>query len=178
MKTLPLSPLPSDDREEKRIFRRIESEGFIDEQVVSRVIALGAYDRSTSMPNGMVLSSSRDDYAGWAPPIESPFRNMTNIVPAASTPARMPKSPSLGNAPDVGIDTPYKGGHRWWLFGVSGAITCCIMALTILGLTQRNDIAEMTSAPFPAQKWHGNPAVTGKQSASQPALTKVLPAER
>jgi len=178
MNTLPLAPLPSETSEESHEFRRIGCEGFIDEQAVSRVIARGAYDRTSAQPTGMILSASGDDYAGWMLPVKSPFREMTDQQPAPMTAQRLPQPPTLRREAEPGIDTPYQGGHRWWVFGMSGAMTCVIMALTILSLAQRHDMAGLTIAPIPAVNGQEVPAAAVKKPAFQPTLTTVLPGER
>lgn len=73
MDKLPLAPSLSEAIRETRSFRSMFNEGFIDEQVVSRVIARGAYNRISTQPEGIALSSSREDYAGWDLPIVSDF---------------------------------------------------------------------------------------------------------
>lgn len=69
MTPLPLTPLPCEISEMSHSFRRIESEGFVDEQVVAMIIARGAHDRAYREREGMALSSSGEDYAGWALPV-------------------------------------------------------------------------------------------------------------
>lgn len=178
MNTLPLSPLPFETSEESRSFRRIDIEGFVDEQVVSRVIARGAYNRTTAEPDGMVLSSSVDDYAGWAPPVESPFVKMAErpgIAPAPvgdSLPARPWSSLELD------VEKPYEGGHRWWLFGMAGAIACGIIAVSLMSLGQHRNISGTTDSGIPAQQWHETPAVDGKPPAIPASITNARPPAR
>lgn len=178
MNTLPLAPLPSETSEESNEFRRIGSEGFIDEQAVSQVIARGAYDLTSAQPAGMALSACGDDYAGWMLPVKSPFRNMADRQTLSTDAHRLPEPPSLRKHAEPGIDTPYQGGHRWWLFGMSGAMTCGIMALTLFSLAQRHDMGGFALTPAPAAGVREIPASPEKKPAIQPALTKVLPAER
>jgi hypothetical protein len=178
MDTLSLAPLPSEAIKENRSFRSMGSEGFIDEQVVSRVIARGAYDRVCAQPEGMALSSCGDDYAGRAVPVASPFRKMEEPSTPAYAATRMPGSPRLRKEPEPGVGTPYEGGHRWWLFGMSGAMSCAIMALTFLSLAQRESMAEMPSAPVTSSYRQVAPAVAETKPAFQPSLTTVLPGER
>jgi hypothetical protein len=178
MNTLPLAPLPSETSKERRTHRHAGGEGFVDEQVVSSVIARGAYERIHVQPEGMVLSTSGDDYAGWVLPVVSPFRVMTKEPSASPTASRLPGSPTLRRDTEPGIDEAYQGGHRWWLFGMSGAMTCSIMALTIFSLAQRHDMTRMPPSPISAAESQKAPAVAEKKTVHQPALTSVLPAER
>lgn len=175
MNTLPLAPLPCDADRERRKHRQTASDGFVDEQLVSSFIARGAYDRVYVRPEGMALSSCRDDYAGWALPVASPFRAMADERSAAPEAPRLPGTPTLYREP--GIGDPYQGGHRWWLFGMSGALACGIMALTILSLAQRHYMMGMPAAPISVQHRPEAPAVAKKQAEKQPSLTTILPAE-
>lgn len=178
MNTLPLAPLPSETSEESNQFRRIDSAGFIDEQVVSRVIAGGAYERTSLPPSEMVLCASGDDYAGWMLPVKSPFREMINEDLIAAAAPRLPEAPRQHQEADPGIDTPYLGGHRWWLFGISGAMACGIMALTIFSLSPRHDMVGLATTPASAANQREVPAAAEKTPAFPPALTTALPAER
>ncbi len=178
MDTLSLAPLPSETAVENRNFRQAGSEGFLDEKLVSRLIARGAYDRASTAPEGMALSSSEDDYAGWVLPVASPFRETMDSTPGALATARLPGSPRLRKDPEPGIDSAYEGGHRWWLFGMSGAMTCCIMALTIFSLAQRHGMGEMPPAPVSSAHSQATPALAVERPALSPALTTVLPGER
>ena len=178
MNTLPLAPLPSETSKERRTHRHAVGEGFVDEQVVSSVIARGAYERICVQPEGMVLSTSGDDYAGWVIPVVSPFRAMATEPSSSATASRLPGSPTLRRDMDPGIDEPYQGGHRWWLFGMSGAMTSGIMALTIFSLAQRHNMTGMTPAPVSAAQRQNTPEMAEKTAAPQPALTSILPAER
>ena len=186
MDTLPLSPLPFEISKESRRSRQIESEGFVDEVVVSRVIERGVYERSSGKAEGMVLCSNAEDYAGWTPTVESPFRNMAALVPAAPAKVRAPDpapSPAPASArpwqkPLVAIEEPYQGGHRWWLIGISGAIACAITAVSLFSLAQRRNAADLTGEQVPAREQPAAPAAAASPTATAPSLTKALPEER
>jgi hypothetical protein len=143
--------LPRETNDENNGSRRFDSEGFIDEQALSRVIARGAYDRTGQQPAGMALSASGDDYAGWMLPVKSPFRGMTGGQ-TASAPQRLPLPPTLHKGSEPGIDPAYQGGHRWWLFGMTGALTCGIMALTLFSLAPREEMPGMAIVPAGGQR--------------------------
>jgi len=172
MDTLPLLPLPVENREKAGVHRRFRSEGFVDEALVSGVIARGAYERVFVKPEGMVLSSSEDDYAGWALPVPSPFRGMRETQAAA------PVTPPAPAPSEAGIETPYAGGHRWWLFGACGAITCGILALTLLSLAQREEIRGIAAGYLPVQAKPEAPASPPAESSAAPALTGTQPGFR
>lgn len=65
MDTFSYRPLPFDSRENSSGLRRFSSEGFVDEAVVSAMIARGVYGRGFDQHGSLVLSSSEEDYAGW-----------------------------------------------------------------------------------------------------------------
>lgn len=173
MQTLSLSPLPFDNSEESRSYRLLRSEGFVDEEVVSGFIARGLYERAFAQPEDMVLSSSEDDYAGWALPVPSPFRGMRDEPqPAAPAPWRRPSPPVPAYSED-GIEAAYVGGHRWWLFGVSGAMACGLLALTLLSLAQRAEVQEIAAGYVPVPIQAEVPAEIAAEPVLQPALTKA-----
>ncbi|QTN32761.1 hypothetical protein HZ994_10595 [Akkermansiaceae bacterium] len=181
MDTLSLAPLPSETTEQSRSLRRSRVEGFIDENVVSRVIERGAYDRHPVQPEGMALSSSEDDYAGWALPVTSPFREMTESPSTSPAVVRLPGMPRLRKDAEPGVGAPYEGGHRWWLFGMSGALACGIMALTFLGIAQskgRPGTTGMNSAPASPTSRAVVPVTAIEGPVISPALTTILPADR
>ncbi len=181
MDILPLAPFPCEKSEQATGYRRVHGEGFVDEAVVLSVIAKGAYDRVYVRPEEMVLSSSEDDFAGWALPVASPFRSMTDVpVRLSVVETRLPAAPSLDGVrkfSEPGLDEPHRGSHRWWLFGMSGAMTCGILSLTLLSLAQRANVQEViagyTSSPRKAQP----AAFVTSQPEVQPALVRVLPLE-
>lgn len=65
MDTLSFHPLPFEFRENGGGSRRFTGEGFVDEGVVSAMIARGVYGRVRDQHASLVLSSSEEDYAGW-----------------------------------------------------------------------------------------------------------------
>jgi hypothetical protein len=174
MHTLSLSPLPFDNSEESRSHRSLRREGFVDEEVVTGLIARGVYERAFAQPEGMVLSSSEDDYAGWALPVPSPFRGMLEAHAPAPALVRRPTPPDLAKS-EEGIETAYAGGHRWWLFGVSGAMTCALLALTLLSLAQRAEVQEIATGYVPVPIEAEVPPTIAAEPALQPALTKTQP---
>ncbi len=84
MQALSLSPLPFHYSEESRSHRNLRMEGFVDQEVVSGLIERGVYERAFAQPESMVLSSSEDDYAGWAlsEPIEAKVPKAIAAEPA------------------------------------------------------------------------------------------------
>lgn len=182
METLPLAPLPSEYHEEKRSRNYCGNESFIDEAVVLGVIAKGPYERVYVKPEDMVLASSEDDYAGWALPVDSPFRKMVaETGDKQDRPVRVPAPPAaqLDSSIEDGISEPYRGGHRWWMFGVSGAMACGILSLTLLSLAQRSSLGDIAEGYMPAPLLtEDRGAILEEAPDEAPALTSVLPVER
>ncbi len=184
METLPLTTLPSERSEASKGYQRVQTEGFVDESLVLAVISKGPYERTYVKPEDMVLSSSEDDYAGWALPVASPFREFARRETVASVeeaaPVRTPAAPTLkgrlGNS-EPGIAEPHRGKHRWWLFGISGAMTCTILSLTLLSLAQRTEIEKAMAGYTAIPPKMEEKVVVKEYREAQPALVNVLPGE-
>lgn len=172
MDTLTLRPLPTDTRNETRDQLRLRNDGFVDEVVVAGVIAQGTYERVFVKAEDMVLSSSEEDYAGWALPVPSPFRGMRETEAATPAPMRQP-APPVPTLSEAGIETPYAGGHRWWLFGACGVMTCGLLSLTLLSLAQRSEIHGITAGYMPVPIQSELPATLPDEPTPPPALTRA-----
>lgn len=147
MDKLALRPMPSDDTADFAGYRRFQAQGFVDEAVVLSVIGKGVYERTYVKPEEMVLSSNEHDFAGWALPVASPFRQLLDIQ-AAPLPMAKSAAPPCLQSPNTdyekGLDEPHRGSHRWWLFGLAGAMTSGLLSLTLLSLAGRTSLeAEM-----------------------------------
>ena len=156
MNALPLAPLPTDVSPEAEMEKRERERSFVDEEVVLSVIARGAYVRPLVQPEGLVLSSNEDDYAGWSIPVASPFRDLLHIevAPQPTQSTKRPAPPLLNQAREnheAGLSAPHQGGHRWWMFGLSGALTCGIFSVTLLTLAQRSNVAEIIANYTPVK---------------------------
>lgn len=172
MDTLPLLPLPAENREKSGIHRPLGGEGFVDEAMVSRVIARGVYDRVFVKSEELVLSSSEDDYAGWALPVPSPFRGMREFQAPAPTPVRHPTPPVPADS-ETGIERPYAGGLRWWLFGTAGAMICGLLSLTLLHLAHRADVHGIAAGSMSMPIDAAAPGPSAPEPPVQPTLTRA-----
>lgn len=176
MDTLSLAPFPCERSEEATGFRRVRNEGFVDESVILAHLAKGVYDRAYVQREDMVLSSSEDDYAGWALPVASPFRAMVDLPPPISLEARLPAAPTFGSSVkflESGLSEPHQGAHRWWLFGLSGALTCGFLSLTLLSLAQRTVLPDAMAGEMPSVRVTEPIVKSTFGQESQPALVKV-----
>lgn len=177
MDTLTLTPLPSEIPDDTKGYRRTYNEGFVDETVVLSVIARGAYEQVYVKPEDMVLSSSEDDFAGWSLPVPSPFRNLLSVQnPAPTAQPRLPAAPSLDGMrkfSEPGIEEPHRGSHRWWVFALSGAMTCGIFSLTLLSLAQSSSLRDAMAGYMPAARAATAVKVAVKETESAPAVVRV-----
>lgn len=181
MESLPLTPLPSEESHDAKDYRRVQNEGFVDESVVLSVIAKGPYERVFVKPEDMVLSSSTDDFAGWALPIASPFRDFLDVKnPSPTAAPRVPAELQVAcnhDSAELGLAEPHRGSHRWWLLGLSSAVACGILSLTLLNLAHRTILDESMINGYTLS---GSPANTPEPIAkaqperAEPALVKVL----
>lgn len=175
MEHIPLSPFHCEKSEEATGYRRFRNESFVDEAVVLSVIAKGTYDRGYARSEEMVLSSSVEDFAGWALPVASPFRGIADTpVTFFTHPARLPATPSpegLRKFSEPGLSEPHRGNHRWWLFGVSGAIACGILSLPFLSLAHRSNIKAVKTGYTPIVRDAPAIGTSEKREATPAVLT-------
>jgi hypothetical protein len=147
MTPLPLQPFPSTRADEPHTPRRREEESFVDDEAILALLRAPAPStRCHPAPHDLILSSSDDDFAGWAmPAIESPFRAMAEMsaAPATPQPTRFP------TAPEPGISAAHRGQHRGWLAGIAGTITAFLLASLLLTLS-RSSAPSTETAPLPA----------------------------
>lgn len=176
MEILPLDPLPLESSENAKAYRRARGESFVDEAAARSVVERGAYDRVYAKPEEMVLSSCEEDFAGWALPVASPFRALMEAETAetASKEIRRPAPPVAGIR-EPGLAEPHSGGHRWWLFGTCGALTCGILAITLLSLARHDAPHGTAEAHTVVPHLYPISSETVKRPQSnQPALTTVI----
>ncbi|MGJ8632741.1 MAG: hypothetical protein ACSHX7_02390 [Luteolibacter sp.] len=153
MNALPLAPLPTESSPAAESAQWEREKSFVDEAAVLSVIARGTYERPLVQPEGLVLSSNEEDYAGWSLQVSSPFRDLGHIenspLPAANV--KRPAPPLIdsdGDFSETGLAEPHQGAHRWWMFGLTGALTCGIFSLTLLALAQRTVVVEEIIAGY------------------------------
>lgn len=174
MEILSLNPLPATERSRTPSYRQTGDCGFVDEKVVLGVIARGAYLRTLPDRSIEGLFRNEDDFAGMILPVDSPFREIARGEAGVEAPLRTPSPPaplrSLHSS-EPGLDEPYQGAPRWWMFGLSGALTCGVLSLMVLNLAQRETLREIAAGYIPSQ----HPAVTAGaepvQAPEAPALT-------
>lgn len=168
MNPLRLSPLPSLRPEDESGSLLMEREGFVDEAVVTALMAESPYIRSTGYPEDLALAADDMDFAGRMLSA-GPFRGST-LAPQAPTVVTGRAEPPVIEEP--GLGAPHYGSHRWWLAGLAGVLSTMLFSLLFITLSARPgsplDPAMtpkmlVTAKPAPA------PKITPEKAA--PALT-------
>jgi hypothetical protein len=139
LERMQMVPLPRDGQREASRYGR--GEGFVDEEVVRKVLARVEVERVYVRAEDMVLSSSEDDYAGWALPVASPFRSrgedLDRMVRETLEDEVLPEVVDVEVGFEAAQTAARAGGQRWWLFGVAGATTCVILSLVMFSFVGR-----------------------------------------
>ncbi len=145
MTPLPVSPLPSARADDARGPLQSEQQYFVDDEAVLSLLT-SPFPPARPQPNHMdlALSSSEDDFAGWAMPVvSSPFRALAEATPSVAAPRNAPppvrRKPQPPQLHDTGIGAAHTGSsHRWWLACVTGIITSLLLACLFLTLAKHS----------------------------------------
>ncbi len=145
MNSLPLSPLPSfrTDDDARSHLMEMERDGFVDEAVVTALMAGPRPPRNSGFPEDLALAADDLDFAGWrlAP---APRTRGAEVPPQVIDAIVRRASPPL----EPGLGSPHLGGHRWWLAGLAGALSTLLFSLLLLSLSSRTGVRlEPASAP-------------------------------
>lgn len=154
---------------------------FVDEDVALSLIAGPVAPRGRVRHEDLALPADESDFAGWnlgtAP--ERSQRPGKRMVPISETPA--PETQRRAQPPamvEPGIGQPHRGGHRWWIAGIAGALSTFLFTVLLLSLSSRSvPLSEeiLFSAPrVPTAKPTARPAENAPEA---PALTGIA-AER
>lgn len=156
MNTLSLSPLPTVRKEEASDSFLMEREGFVDEAVVTALVAGGSLPRYAPVSSDLALSADDMDFAGWSiapalPPRvsekDSPEMEAfsgVDIRESAPLPVIDDREPGLGQS--------HRGGHRWWLAGLAGILCTLLGSVLFLSLSERPNVRlnDASQSPSPA----------------------------
>jgi len=164
MNPLSIKPIPSVRNEEESTSLQMERVGFVDESVVTAMLASPRITRSVPYPEDLILSVDDMDFAGWqlspkpqARVAEVPPQVIDAIVRRATPPS----------IEEPGIGSPHLGSHRWWLAGLAGVLSTMLFFLLLLNLSSRTgDGFEVKAASKP---WFGAKPVQIKRAESEPA---------
>lgn len=187
---LPLSPLPSLRGCPRPNLESPDLHGFVDDEVVSRMVAdqppIVRLEpvRTPVLREDLVLSSSdHDDYAGWhggisprltaRPAFEIPMSAVKRPRRGGLEFASRRAAPPVGDEP--GLEPSYQSGHRWWLAATAGALCAVLAATVLLSLAWRSplpgsdatlDLAPPTPAPVRIEPQFAAPPSTPREITS------------
>ncbi len=78
-----------------------------------------------------------------------------------------------GKFTEPGIERPYRGNRRWWLFALSGAMTCGVLSLTLLSLAQRESLHDILSGRMPAARPAAAVDFAMEEPENAPAIVRL-----
>lgn len=154
MNPLNLRPLPAPRSEDESLTRLMEREGFVDEAVVTAMLASPYVKRSIANPEDLALAADDQDFAGWSLAPTSPLR-VTGLPAAPSAPEEVVPALKLSRAPAA--DTPEqdqqaRGGKLWWMAGIACALSTVFFAAVMFTNFQATEapVFKKGTPPTPA----------------------------
>lgn len=148
MKTLRLPSLPSVRQDEESASLQIERAGFVDDEAVFALLNGPISPRTAPCPADLILAADDLDFAGWRV-ASTPMARPAEIPPQVIDAIVRRAAPPLSNEP--GIGSPHLGSHRWWLAGLTGALSTLLFSLLLVSLSSRPQSRSEagTSVPIP-----------------------------
>lgn len=105
----------------------LEQAGFVDEEVVRKLVARPSSRRAVARPSDMVLSADDLDFAGWH------FLTQAHACqPAAFVPAESTEVAALNFSRCTETHQGIAG--RWWLAGLLGVVAVIVISLVLIKL--------------------------------------------
>ncbi|MGD7654220.1 MAG: hypothetical protein ACQCXQ_13455 [Verrucomicrobiales bacterium] len=138
----------------------------MDDGVVQHLLAGPMSERNGPIPADLALAAD-GDFAGFclAGSLANPREE--------KTPERRPTPPSLE---EIGIGSPYRGTHRWWLAGITGLLTTLLFSFLLINLALREQENTSSSIPQPRSEATPSPDQTRPISGEPtPVLTDITP---
>lgn len=164
MNPLRLSPLPSTRANDEPGSLLMESEGFVDEAVVTALMTGPDNSRRVAYPEDLVLAADDLDFAGWQLSPALPVRRAAEVPPhVIDAILRRAAPPALEES---GIGVPHRGNHRWWLAGLAGVLSTMLFSVLLLTLSSR------PGTPFERDP---SPGVLTAAKPTSPRTTGFLP---
>lgn len=163
MKPLELSHMPcprSGDVDPPRM-----PAGFVDEEVALSLITGPVAPRGRIRHEDLALPADESDFAGWnlgAAPKRAPNpekRLVRAVESAAPETYRRAQPPAMI---EPGIGQPHRGGHRWWIAGVAGALSTFLFTALLLSLSSR-------SVPLSEEIFFSTPRMPTAKPTARPA---------
>ena len=135
MQPLRVSQLPFVRTEGSAQAALVEEAGFVDEEVVTKLVARPSARRTQAKPSDMVLSADDLDFAGWDFPTQAHAREAKpefGRKPAEFVPADTPEVAPLKFSRSH--ETHQDPGGRWWLAGLLGVVAVIVISLVLIKL--------------------------------------------
>jgi hypothetical protein len=161
MNRLNLSPLPCTPPPEETRQTPANLQGFVDDAVVLALLTGSADSGAHGASGALALAADEMDFAGWSLPSAQPSRRIRTV-------ARRPAPPELEKP---GMDEP----HRWWLAGLTGAISSFLISALLVSLSRHaTPIREhnLTLILKPAN-FLTAPQTNGEMPRIAPQLTRI-----
>lgn len=124
MKELCLSPFPVHRANDPSSLLLMEQEGFVDEAVVTALMAASPLGRRVADPDDLVLAADDLDFAGWR--LSKAVIARTAEVPPQVIDAIV-RRPSLPATGEPRRDSRHSSSHRWWLTGLAGVMIPAVL---------------------------------------------------
>jgi hypothetical protein len=170
MNPLRLSPLPTLRPEDESNSLLMEREGFVDEAVVTALMAESPYSRSIGYPEDLALAADDMDFAGRTLSA-GPFRGSPFPWEAPEVENRRAEPPLID---EPGLGAPHRGSHRWWLAGLAGMLSTMLFSLLFITLSARPGFpADSVMAPKMLAVSKPSPAPKATPEKAVPALTEA-----
>ncbi len=136
MTRLNLRPLPSMQPDASACPQAVDRGGFVDDEVVMALVAGPNTSRHSADVADLALAADMD-FAGWClstalPPVTR--ASVEEPVGDSVAEGRRPAPPTVG---EPGIGESHRGGHRWWLAGLAGAVSTLMFVVLLFSLSAR-----------------------------------------
>jgi hypothetical protein len=158
MNPLTLNPLPGLRSGDDFSSAQMEREGFVDEAVVTAMLARPYMKRSVAYPEDLALAADDQDFAGWSLPTPTTFRDTGFPSQAASVIAQPVAAPAAAEPEE---DQPQSGNLLWWLAGLACVLSVVFFSAVLFTFTPQSEAPSIKKGSPPA------PA-TVKEEASLP----------
>jgi len=139
MNPLNLNPLPSPRSEEESLNRKMEREGFVDEAVITAMIARPYARRSVACPDDLALAADDQDFASWSHAPAAPLRVAEPVSQPEPAPAEISplvfRAPAPAKAEQQEVQPQQRGSHLWWIAGLACVLSLAFFAAVLFSST-------------------------------------------
>lgn len=149
MNPLGLTPLPSTRQEETSDSFLMERDGFVDEAIVTELVAGRSIARYAPVPSDLALSADDMDFAGWCIAPALPLRafDKTDIVSLSGVNLNEPIVGLINDTEPDGVSS-HRVRHRGWLAGLVGILSTLLGCMLFLSLSEHPNVRlEGTAQP-------------------------------